>query len=104
MTSKDTSNVDFLMEVWEKAVQIAMGIVKERTVEVCSEVSNRLVELGRYEDAAEFLEGIEAHKEAIDLYIRAGMLDKARAITEESAPHLASYLQQETRFGNMRRC
>jgi hypothetical protein len=36
------------------------------------QVTKRLVGIGRFEQAAEYLEGIDAHKDAIDIYIRAG--------------------------------
>lgn len=46
-----------------------------------------------WEQAAEFFEGIDAHKEAIDVYIRAGLWDKARAVTTQQ-PQFASYVEQ----------
>jgi hypothetical protein len=62
-----------------------------RITEVVSEVSKRLVDLGRFEQAAEFFEGIDAHKDAIDVYMRAGLWDKARAVTTH-APQVLTLL------------
>ena len=66
VTSAQTRNVEYLEEIWEKAVELAMTKCTVRITEVVSEVSKRLVDLGRFEQAAEFFEGIDAHKEAID--------------------------------------
>jgi hypothetical protein len=41
------------------------------------QVAKRLVGIGRFEQAAEYLEGVDAHKDAIDIYIRAGWLSCA---------------------------
>ena len=80
VTTAQTRNVEYLEEIWEKAVELAMTRCTGRITEVVSEVSKRLVELGRFEQAAEFFEGIDAHKEAIDVYIRAGLWDKAHLL------------------------
>ena len=94
VTSAHTSDVEYLEEIWEKAVELAMTQCAGRITEVVSTVSKRLVELGRFEPAAEFYEGIDAHQEAIDVYIRAGLWDKARGVATNDA-QLASYVEQQ---------
>jgi len=93
ITSAHTQDLEYLEEIWEKAVELAMNYVHGRIAEVVSEVSHRLVDIGRFEQAAEFLEGIDKHKEAIDVYIKAGMWDNARALGK-TAPQLQSYVEE----------
>lgn len=50
--------------------------------------------------AAELYEGIDGHQEAVDIYIVAGLWDKARALSRSAAaarPRLASYVEDAYR-------
>jgi hypothetical protein len=55
VTGLDTRDLDYLEEIWEKAVELAMNHVHSRIPEVVAEVSKRLVQISRFEQAAEFL-------------------------------------------------
>lgn len=72
MTQLDTRGLDYLEEVWETAVELAKTHVKGRITEVIGEVSKRLMEIGRFEQAAEFLEGIDDHRAAAEVYTKGG--------------------------------
>ena len=82
---------DWLVCRWEGAVCNAVIRCPGRITEVASEVSKRLVDMGRFEKAAncleapgaDFFERIGAYKEAIDVYMRAGLCDKARAVMKQ---------------------
>jgi hypothetical protein len=62
-----------------------------RITEVVSEVSKRLEDLGWFEQAAEFFLGLDAHKDAIDVCMRAGLWDKTRAVATH-APQVLTLL------------
>jgi intraflagellar transport protein 172 len=85
------TDYNFLEDVWEKAVEIAMKFVPERGREVVTAVCSRLVSIKRYEQAAEFYAGVEMYREAIDAYASGGLWDKAKEIVR-MAPKLADYL------------
>lgn len=98
VTSEQTKDHDHLEVIWEKAVDLALNHVTGRIGEVVNEVSKRLVEIGRFEQAAEFLEGIDSHRDAIDVYLRAGMFDKAREVCKH-APQFAEYVDSAAKHG-----
>ncbi|KAJ3326468.1 hypothetical protein HDU76_012895, partial [Blyttiomyces sp. JEL0837] len=91
-TTQQTSDTDFLEEVWEKAVVLAMKFVPERGREVVSIVCSRLLAIQRYEQAAEFYAGVEMFREAIDAYAAGNMWEKAKEIVS-IAPKLSEYLE-----------
>merc|ERR1719171_3058350 len=86
VTAAQAKSHDFLEEVWENAVKLAMNHVPARITEVVETVSKRLIEINRYAQAAELYEGIDAHREAIDVYIAGGMWEQARALSRTAAP------------------
>jgi len=94
VTAERTKNHDFLEELWENAVKLAMNHVPERIPEVVSTVSKRLIEIKRYAQAAEIYEGIDRHKEAIDVYIAGGMWEQARSLATSSAPQYARQVEE----------
>ena len=91
ITQEHTSNQDFLEEIWENAVDLAMKHCHDRISEVVSIVCKRLVVIGRYDQAAALYEGIDAHKEAIDVYILGDMWDKAYQLASNTAPQYLQY-------------
>ncbi|KAJ3413121.1 hypothetical protein HDV05_008517 [Chytridiales sp. JEL 0842] len=87
------TDYNFLEDVWEKAVEVAMKFAPERGREVVTTVCSRLVSIKRFEAAAEFYVGVEMYREAIDAYASGAMWDKAKEIVR-MAPKLADYLDQ----------
>merc|ERR1719440_2029099 len=75
VTSAQSKNLDFLEEVWENAVKLAMNHVQARIQEVVETVSKRLIEINRFAQAAELYEGIDKHREAIQVYMQGGLWD-----------------------------
>ncbi|KAI9201990.1 uncharacterized protein BJ171DRAFT_584638 [Polychytrium aggregatum] len=92
MTPSQTNNIEFLEELWEKAVELAMKFVPERGQEVVAAVGSRLIEIKRYQHAAEFFAGVELYKDAIDAYVMGGLWDKARAVLT-LAPKYSEYVE-----------
>ncbi|KAJ3216179.1 hypothetical protein HDU67_009828 [Dinochytrium kinnereticum] len=86
------TDLNFLEEVWEKAVALAMKFVQDRGHEVVTTVCTRLLGIKRYEQAAEFYATAEMFKEAIDAYVSGGLWEKAREISR-IAPKYAEYVE-----------
>jgi len=63
--------------------------------EVVGTVSQRLMEIKRPEQAAELYEGIGRYKDAIDIYVQAGMWDKARSLCANMSPEYADEVEQQ---------
>ncbi|TPX67270.1 hypothetical protein SpCBS45565_g03981 [Spizellomyces sp. 'palustris'] len=92
LTATHTSDYAFLQEFWEKAVELAMKFVPERGNEVVETVCARLIEIKRYEAAADLFAGMEMYKDAIDSYMLAGLWDRAKEMLEY-APKYADYVE-----------
>merc|ERR1719224_425415 len=86
VTAAQTKSHDFLEEVWENAVKLAMNHVPARIQEVVQTVSMRLVEINRFAQAAELYEGIDKHREAIQVYMQGGLWDNARELAKQVGP------------------
>jgi len=94
VTADRTKNHDLIEEMWENAVKLAMNHVPARIAEVVSTVSKRLIDIKRYAQAAELYEGIDAHREAIDVYIAGGMWDQARGLARSAMPAYAKQVEE----------
>lgn len=95
MTAEDSDNLDELESHWEHAVRLAMEHVRDRVPEVVTAVAKRLVAVKKYTQAAELLEGIDAHKEAIDVYVQAEMWDHARRLALQKAPEFGDLVSHK---------
>eukprot|EP00854_Cymbomonas_tetramitiformis_P006568 gene6568-7868_t len=94
MTKEVTSDMDMLEDVWENASKMAMDHCRSRVQEVVQVVAHRLMEISRYEQAAELFESIDLHKEAVDVYVRGGKWDKARHVGQNH-PQLSNYIEKQ---------
>ena len=61
--------------------------------EVVGIVTKRLVEINRHAQAAELYEGIDAHREAINVYIAGGLWDQAKQLARSAAPQFAAEVE-----------
>lgn len=54
------------------------------------------MEVKRFEQAGELYEGIDAHREAIDVYVEGGLVDKARELAQSAnlTDHFNSAMQR----------
>ena len=48
----------------------------------------------RYAQAAELYEGIDAHSQAINVYVEGGMWEQARSLARSAAPQLARRIEE----------
>ena len=70
-----TKTPDYLEDLWLRAATIAMDHVPRRKAEVVTEVTDRLIKLGRQRTAAELCLNAGYHKEALQMAIRSGLWD-----------------------------
>lgn len=94
ITSEHVQSKQTLGEIWVKAVQLASMHQKDRYSGVVTEVAHRLMEIERYDQAADMFKDIDRNKEAIDCYIRAGDWEKARLLTRTQAGDLKEYVEK----------
>lgn len=71
-----------LIDIWDRAIEIARNNLPNRFVEVGLEVSRRLVELKREESAADILFEIGRHDEAITVCLNAKKFEKAKSLSQ----------------------
>lgn len=81
----NTRDHDQLQEIYETAVKLAMNHLPDRVNEIVRLAAEKLTLIKRYAVAAELLEGIDAYKEAIDIYMKGEMWDQARALAASKA-------------------
>eukprot|EP01137_Pigoraptor_chileana_P037243 Opistho-2@34026 len=93
LNTEHTADMDFLEGAWEKAVELAMKFVPDRAVDAVSTVSGRLIQIKRFEAAAELYVGVEMFKDAIDAYIRGSCWNKARACASDYCPQFRDYVE-----------
>ena len=70
-----------------------MNHVPERIPDVVTEVARRLIDIRRFAQAAELYEGIDAHREAINVYIAGGLWDQAKQLARSAAPQFAAEVE-----------
>jgi len=90
-----TTDHDQLEEVWENAVRLAMKHATERYQDVVSVVAKRLMNIQRFEQAAELYEGIEAYREAVNCYLAAESWEKARVLAQQQVPDLLGHVEEQ---------
>ena len=93
VTSERARSHDICEEAWEKAVQLAMNHVPARIAEVVNTVSKRLMGIGRHPQAAELYEGIDQHREAVDIYMAGNLWDQARSLARSATPQYAKEVE-----------
>ncbi|GMH58994.1 hypothetical protein TrRE_jg3276, partial [Triparma retinervis] len=81
MPKKDViRDPDALEEIWEQAVRVAKSNMKNRYMEVVRGVSSRLVDVKKYESAAEILREADLLDEAVSVCISGQAWEKAREL------------------------
>ncbi|XP_062507829.1 intraflagellar transport protein 172 homolog isoform X2 [Corticium candelabrum] len=95
ITVQQNSDYDFLVNCWEKAVELAMKFVPERTNVVVGTVCERLVAIERFEQAADLYLGVEMVKEALDFLMQGGLWDRAKRTAAQMAPQYAEYVSKK---------
>ncbi len=85
MARKDVlRNPDDLEEIWEQAVRVARTNCKNRYMEVVRGVSSRLVEIKKFESAAELLREADLLDDAVSVAIGGQAWEKARELASNN--------------------
>jgi intraflagellar transport protein 172 len=105
VTQEQLADRDALQEIWESAVKLASLHVRERYTEVAEGIAQRLMQIQKFEPAAELFKDIDRVRDAVDCYISGAAWDKARALCQTQQPDLLqavekAYSQHLLKSGN----
>jgi len=78
-------NVEDLEDLWDRAIELARNHLPNKHVEIATEVSRRLIALGREETAADILFEIGRQDEALTVCLTAKKFEKAKALSQGNA-------------------
>jgi intraflagellar transport protein 172 len=92
LSKSHTTNIDFLQEKWEYAIGLALKHLPEKATNAASLASRQLITVNRHAAAGAMLCGVELYKDAIDVFIAAGLWDNARKVLTV-APKLKDYIE-----------
>ncbi|PRP88103.1 intraflagellar transport protein [Planoprotostelium fungivorum] len=95
LLAKGPNDVDSqreMEEAWENAVKLASSNVPDRVVEVVQTVASRFQQIGKFQQSALLLEGVDMLREAIDVYISGDLWSQAQALAESKAQELVLYV------------
>ncbi|XP_076128236.1 intraflagellar transport protein 172 homolog [Alosa pseudoharengus] len=92
---KDTANVALMEKCWMKAAELAIKFLgQDRSVEVVQAVGPRLVQMRKYNAAAELYLNLDLIKGAVDAFIAGEEWNKAKRVAKELDPRLEDYVDQ----------
>lgn len=92
---KDSSNLDLLMKCWMKAAELAIKFLShDKAVDVSQIVGPRLIQLRKYNEAAELYLNLDLIKNAIDAFIEGEEWNKAKRVAKELDPRLEEYVDK----------
>uniref|UniRef100_A0A673MHL4 Intraflagellar transport protein 172 homolog n=1 Tax=Sinocyclocheilus rhinocerous TaxID=307959 RepID=A0A673MHL4_9TELE len=92
---KDSSNMDLLMKCWMKAAELAIKFLShDMAVDISQVVGPRLIQLRKYNEAAELYLNLDLIKNAIDAFIEGEEWNKAKRVAKELDPRLEEYVDK----------
>ncbi|XP_037837544.1 intraflagellar transport protein 172 homolog [Kryptolebias marmoratus] len=93
---KDDSNTALMEKCWMKAAELSIKFLSgERAVEVIQVLGPRLVQLRKFNAAAELYLNLDLIKEAIDVFIEGEEWNKAKRVAKELEPRYEDYVDQK---------
>ncbi|XP_030627149.1 intraflagellar transport protein 172 homolog [Chanos chanos] len=92
---KEAANTAQLEKCWMKAAELAIKFLsQERAVEVVRTIGPRLIQLQKYNAAAELYLNLDLIKEAVDAFMEGEEWNKAKRVAKELEPRLEDYVDQ----------
>ncbi|XP_016326231.1 intraflagellar transport protein 172 homolog [Sinocyclocheilus anshuiensis] len=92
---KDSSNMDLLMKCWMKAAELAIKFLShDKAVDISQVVGPHLIQLRKYNEAAELYLNLDLIKNAIDAFIEGEEWNKAKRVAKELDPRLEEYVDK----------
>ncbi|KAF0975063.1 hypothetical protein FDP41_005816 [Naegleria fowleri] len=86
---------EYLEGEWVSAVKITINNLQPRVTEVVSIFTKRLIELKRYQTAAEIFCMVKQFKDAIDVYVKQKLFSEALDLAKQRAPDLLDYVKEQ---------
>ena len=97
-------DVNILAAAWTKAAEIAIKFLDtERATAVAGVVGPRLVEIGRYNAAAQLYLGVEMVREAVEAFITGEEWSKAKKVARELEPRLEAFVEEKYKLSLRRK-
>eukprot|EP00760_Papus_ankaliazontas_P035970 PhM_4_TR811/c0_g1_i1/m.62923/K19676/IFT172; intraflagellar transport protein 172 len=90
-----TSDVQQLLDGYQRALTLAKNNLRERVPEVQHVVVKKCSEIGQHAVAAQLLEQAGQFQEAVDLYINQGEWDKAQQIADATSQDLSEHVKRQ---------
>lgn len=75
-----------LEEIWNSCFNLAMNYCKDRVNEVAQIVGDRLIQISKYESAAEIFEAVGGFDKAVEAYVQCKKFDKAMQCAQNVRP------------------
>ena len=94
LNTTHTSDLKALEHAWERSVELSLKFVPDRAMDVVGAACAKLIEIKRFDQAAELYLGVEMYKECIDAYISAAQWQRAKEILE-IAPKYKEYIESQ---------
>jgi len=79
-------NKDTLEEIWNNAFNLAMNYAKDRVPEVVQILGQRLLNISKFESAAELFESVNFFEKAVEAYIQCKKFDRAQECAQQVRP------------------
>ena len=86
ITERHFQNRDQLEEIWNNAFQLAMNYSKDKVNEVVQVLGDRLLNIQKFESAAEMFETVSYFEKAIEAYIEVKKWDRALECAQQVRP------------------
>jgi len=86
ITEQHTDNYDDLVNIWYKPYNLAMKYCKPRIQEVVAIIGARMMNIGKFDSAADIYESVGYFEKAIDAYIECKQYKKATECARQVRP------------------
>lgn len=86
ITEQHFNDAEKLEEIWNNCFNLAMSYVKDRVNEVAQIVGERLINISKYESAAEIYDNVGAYDKAVEAYVSCKKFDKAMQCAQNVRP------------------
>ena len=94
VTQDKCKDVELLEKLWTKAVDLAREQLKSRLHDALQLVTQRLLDMGSYEAAAQLRVDHQQYQQAVDALVAGQLWDKAKQVAQTHAPQLLPSITQ----------
>jgi intraflagellar transport protein 172 len=86
ITEQHFQDAEKLEEIWNNCFNLAMSYAKDRVNEVAQILGERLLNISKYESAAEIFEAVGGFDKAVEAYVSCKKFDKATSCAQNVRP------------------